>query len=207
MGSILIGVAGGSCSGKTSFAKRLKTHIGEDAVQILYQDSYYIDQSKDFDKDGGKINFDHPKSIEWELLYDHLIDLKEGRPINIPFYDFSTHKRIEESTPFNPTPVVLVDGTLILHIKRVRNLFNKSVFLDASMDCRLKRRLERDIRERGRTQEGVIKQFELQVEPMNKKYVEPSRSFAEFVIDGENLSEERVHFITSLIKKDLQIHC
>ena len=203
MGPILIGVAGGSCSGKTSFAKRLKVHLGDERVGILYQDSYYLDQSLKFDKDGGNVNFDHPKSIEWDLMYKHLIELKSGAETNIPYYDFSTHTRIKESTSFKPLPVIIIDGTLILHIKKIRNLFDKTLFLDASKACRLKRRFERDTRERGRTEEGVMDQFELQVEPMNKKYVEPSRSYAEFVINGEDLTEERVNFISSIIKKKL----
>lgn len=199
MKSKLIGIAGGSCSGKTTLARAILDSLGTKDCHILFQDNYYIDQSDRFDEDGGSVNFDHPDSIDWKLFERHLKDLKEDRSINVPQYDFVNHARKEETTLFNPIKIVLIDGTLIFHNSEIRDLFDYKIFLDADFDTRFNRRLLRDKTERGRTEEGVKKQFDLQVEPMHIKFVTPSKTFANMVLQQEDLRSDRIKFIEQQI--------
>jgi uridine kinase len=178
----LIGVSGGSGSGKTYFAAALQRRLGGDRCAVIYQDSFYIDQSAKFDYDGGSVNFDHPDSLDFVLLAERLRDLKAGKPAEIPVYDFVTHSRKKETVKLDPRPVILVDGTLIFHAAEVRPLFDDLIFFDTSEDLRFERRLQRDINERGRTTAGVRKQFYSQVKPMHDLYVEPSKSHARTVV-------------------------
>jgi uridine kinase len=178
----LLGVAGGSGSGKTFFARDLMRRLGDQQCTLVYQDSFYIDQSKRFDYDGGAVNFDHPSSIDFACLAERLMQLKRGEPADIPIYEFATHRRLERSEHLAPKPIIIVDGILIFHAENVRTLFDDTVFFDTPEELRFQRRLERDVKERGRTPEGVHKQFYAQVKPMHDQYVDPSRAFAKRVV-------------------------
>ncbi len=178
----IIGVAGGSGSGKTYFASQLQERLGQNRCEIVYQDSFYIDQSAKFDFDGGSVNFDHPASIDFRLLAECLEKLKTGKPVEIPIYDFGTHSRKKETATVRARPVILVDGILIFHDARVRKLFDDLIFFDTPEDLRYQRRLERDVQERGRTADGVRNQFLSQVKPMHDKFVEPSKQYASTVV-------------------------
>jgi uridine kinase len=178
----IIGVAGGSGSGKTHFAKELQKALGDEHCMILYQDNYYIDQSAKFDGDGGSVNFDHPEALDFPLMARCLSRLKSGEAVDVPIYDFVTHSRKKEVLVSPPKPVILVDGILILHSHEVREVLDEAVFFDTPEELRFKRRLDRDVHERGRTPEGVKKQFELQVRPMHNQFVEPSKGHAHMVI-------------------------
>ncbi len=178
----IIGVAGGSGSGKTHFAKELQRTLGDEHCMILYQDNYYIDQSAKFDGDGGSVNFDHPDSLDFPLMAKGLRQLKTGATINVPIYDFVTHSRRKEVLVSPPKPVILVDGILILHSTDVRAVLDEAVFFDTPEALRFSRRLERDVHERGRTADGVKRQFELQVRPMHNQFVEPSKWHAQTII-------------------------
>ena len=182
---MIVGIAGGSGSGKTTFGRMLEDALGVRASGILSQDSYYRDLHEYFDRDGGLVNFDHPESIEFELLVEHLDQLKAGRVVEVPRYDFATHQRLDQTTTFAPRSVVIVDGILILSQPALRERLNISVYIDTAEAVRFARRLARDVRERGRTPEGVTQQFERQVKPMHDLFVEPSRRFADHVISGE----------------------
>jgi uridine kinase len=182
---VLIGVAGGSGSGKTTFARMLQANLSENFAGILSQDSYYRDLSKQFDKDGGKVNFDHPDALEFSLLTENLKSLKRNQDIIIPQYDFVTHSRRSDLCLFVCRPVVIIDGTMILSQPEIRSLLNFAFFIDTSEEVRFQRRLYRDVRERGRTSEGVKAQFDSQVTPMHNLYVEPSKKIADRVISGE----------------------
>ncbi|MCB9027006.1 MAG: uridine kinase [Bdellovibrionaceae bacterium] len=195
---LLIGVSGGSGSGKTTFARQLFDYLGPDSCSILYQDSYYFDQSRNF-KGDGSINYDHPRAIDFSLMSLHLELLKEGKPIEVPQYCFKTHKRLKETTHFAPKPVIVIDGILILSQPRVRSLFDVSVYIDTPEEERFRRRLERDVQERGRTPEGVIKQFAATVKPMHDQFVESSKKFANFVYPGtENFVPKIIDFFNEL---------
>ena len=183
----IIGVAGGSGSGKTYFAKDLLSKLGSDICEIVYQDNFYIDQSQRFDFDGGTVNFDHPSSIDFNFLAKCLAQLKSGKATEIPIYDFSTHKRQQQTVRIDPKPVVIVDGILIFHSEAVRSQLNELLFFETSEEIRFQRRLYRDIHERGRTEEGVRNQFNRQVKPMHDEFVEPSKRFANVIV--RNLQE------------------
>ena len=178
----LVGVAGGSGSGKTYFTRALQTRLGKSACEIVYQDNFYRDQSKRFDFDGGSVNFDHPDSIDFTLLAEQMKELKTGKAVEIPIYDFKTHSRLENTLRVEPRPVVLVDGILIFHSEPLRALFDDLIFFDTPEELRFQRRLERDVKERGRTPEGVHSQFFKQVKPMHDLFVEPSKNFARTVV-------------------------
>jgi uridine kinase len=178
----ILGVAGGSGSGKTYFASALFKSLGPELCEIVYQDNFYIDQSNHFDFDGGSVNFDHPDSIDFESLADALVLFKKGERADIPIYDFVTHKRNPVRLPVQPKPVIIVDGILIFHARRVREQFHDLIFFDTPEDLRFQRRLDRDVKHRGRTPEGVHNQFYKQVKPMHDEFVEPSKSFAKRIV-------------------------
>jgi uridine kinase len=197
----IIGVAGGSGSGKTFFARELQNLLGKDHCSILYQDNYYHDQSARFDGDGGSVNFDHPESLDFPLLAEGLRTLKQGKTLSVPIYDFVTHTRKVETEAKEPTRIVLVDGILILHSAEVRAELDEAIYFDTPEFIRFERRLQRDVQERGRTPEGVRKQFDLQVRPMHNMFVEPSKEHAHRIIkDHEDyhraLAQVRLHLAT-----------
>ena len=188
--SYIIAIAGGSGSGKTTFAKKIRNELGIQNCAILLQDSYYFDQSSKFDGDGGAVNFDHPDSIDFELMIQDLEKLKNGETINVPIYDFATHRRLTRFEILHSHPIILVDGILILTNEKLRKVFNESSFIDVPEELRFSRRLKRDIEERGRTEEGVRVQFAKQVKPMHDQFVEPSKKFATKIINTNNYSDE-----------------
>lgn len=181
----ILGIAGGSGSGKTTFAKDLLANLPAEHCALIYQDNYYIDQSSRFDHDGGSVNFDHPDALDFPLLAKHLAQLKKGLPVQIPIYDFASHKRLTEVLHQPPKKLILVDGILIFHPESVRTLFDERIYFDAPESLRFQRRLERDVRERGRTPEGVEAQFMKQVKPMHDLFVEPTQSFADVIVRDE----------------------
>lgn len=183
--SFIVGITGGSGSGKTTLARSLQLTLGPEMCGILYQDSYYYDLSRQFDYDGGSVNFDHPSAIEFSLMVEHLERLKFGHDVEIPQYDFKTHSRLDTTHYFEAKPVILVDGILILTDEKLRQCLDLSVYVDACEGVRFRRRLERDVRERGRTPEGVHNQFFAQVKPMHDQFVEPMQSCADQVVSGE----------------------
>lgn len=178
----ILGVAGGSGSGKTYFARALAQRLGSESCAVVYQDNFYIDQSRNFDFDGGSVNFDHPDAIDFDLLATHLALLKKHEAVQIPIYDFVTHSRKKETIHVTPKAVIIVDGILIFHADQVRMQFDDLIFFDTPEDLRYKRRLERDVKERGRDPEGVRNQFLRQVKPMHDQYVEPSKRFAKNLV-------------------------
>lgn len=188
--TIIVGVAGGSGSGKTTFAKRLYELLGNDLCAIIGQDSYYIDQSSKFDKDGGSVNFDHPNAIDFNLLEQQIIELKNQKTIHVPIYDFATHQRLNKTDLVAPHPIIIVDGILILSAENVRRHFDYSVFMDCPEELRFERRLKRDVEERGRTAIGVYNQFHNQVKPMHDQFVDPSKEFAKMVVTPQSFMKD-----------------
>ncbi len=195
----ILGVAGGSGSGKTHFARALRRKLGRERCEIVFQDNFYIDQSYRFDHDGGAVNFDHPDSIDFALLAERLKSLKMGESVELPIYDFATHTRSRETLPAHPCELVIVDGILIFHAAPVRELLDEMIFFDAPEELRFQRRLQRDVRERGRTPEGVRKQFETQVKPMHDRYVEPSKAYAHTLVDDSHVYDALLNAIARKI--------
>jgi uridine kinase len=185
----LIGIAGGTGSGKTTVANAIVKRVGEERIAILSHDSYYRD-FVDLPKDIlDRQNFDHPDSLESELLARHLKALKQGMVVETPIYDFKLHRRAAESRRVEPRKVILVDGILIYAEPELRKLFDVKIYVDTDADIRLIRRLKRDIAERGRTVESVVAQYESTVRPMHMEFVEPSKRYADLIVPegGENM--------------------
>jgi uridine kinase len=184
----LIGIAGGTGSGKTTVANAIVKRVGEERIAILSHDSYYRD-FVDLPKDIlDRQNFDHPDSLESELLVRHLKALKQGMVVETPIYDFKVHRRAAETRRVEPRKVILVDGILIYAEPELRKLFDVKIYVDTDADIRLIRRLKRDIAERGRSVESVVTQYESTVRPMHMEFVEPSKRYADLIIPegGEN---------------------
>ena len=197
---MIIGVSGGSGSGKTTFVSRLQDLVGVDHCCVLGQDSYYIDQSHKFDMDGGSVNFDHPSALEFSLMGEHIKQLKSGMSIQVPIYDFATHSRQESSIELVPKKIVFVDGILIFSQRPVFDNLDHRVFVDCPEELRFSRRLNRDTVERGRTPEGVKAQFEKQVKPMHDEFVEPTKQKACDIVNVDNF-DEKVDLWYQKIKK------
>ena len=184
----VIGVAGGTGSGKTTVANAIFRRVGEDGISLLFHDAYYRDWA-DLPKDVlDRKNFDHPDSLETELLVRHVRALREGMVVEAPIYDFKTHRRTEQTRRVLPKRIVLVEGILIFAEPELRKLFDVKVFVDTDADVRLIRRIRRDIAERGRTLESVVEQYYATVRPMHLEFVEPSKRWADLIVPegGEN---------------------
>ncbi len=200
----VLGVAGGSGSGKTYFVRSLVKALGAKSCTVLLQDNYYIDQSARFDFDGGSVNFDHPDSLDFALLAQHLGELKTGKFVDVPIYDFKTHSRQSAVLKTGPKKFVIVDGILILSQEKVRQHFNECVFVETGEELRYSRRLKRDVQTRGRTPEGVKSQFLNQVKPMHDQFVEPSKEFANVIIsEHRNFEIQLRDFVSHLVNLKL----
>lgn len=185
---LIIGIAGGSGSGKTTIAGAMLEDIGSGAGELILHDSYYRDLSHLSPQERAQVNYDHPDSLETELLVEHLKALLRGEAIDKPLYDFTVHNRRPETERVEPKPVILVEGLLVLADQALRELIDLKIFVDTDADLRIMRRLERDIRERGRTLESVCEQYLATVRPMHLRFVEPSRARADLVIpEGYNI--------------------
>lgn len=183
METTIIGIAGGTGSGKSTFTNRLKDFFG-DSITVIYHDNYYkAHDDVPFEERQG-INYDHPESLETDLLVKHLLALKQGKRISCPVYDFTQHTRSKKVTVIQPSPVILVEGILILQDERLRNLFDMKIFVEADADERILRRVLRDMNERGRDLENIVEQYLTTVKPMHYLYVEPTKNFADLIINS-----------------------
>jgi uridine kinase len=180
---IIIGVAGGTGSGKTTVSQAILRRVGIERIAFIQHDSYYRDQSHLRSEERAKLNYDHPDSLESQLLVQHLRQMQTRRqPVNIPMYDFTTHTRTGETRRIEPKRVILVEGILIFAEPALRRIFDVKIYVDTDADIRFIRRLRRDITERGRTVESVIEQYEKTVRPMHLEFVEPSKRYADVII-------------------------
>ena len=185
---VALGVAGGTGSGKTSVAQTILRSVGPDRIASLEQDSYYKDVEWSSEEQLLQHNFDHPDAIDRELLISHIEALKQGQEIDVPVYDFVTHRRTEETIRVAARPVILIEGILLLAERRIRQLLDFKIFVDTDADVRLMRRIRRDIRERGRDLDDVLRQYNETVRPMHLEFVEPSKRWADVIVPegGEN---------------------
>lgn len=179
---LVIGIAGGSGSGKTTVAQTILQRVGADRIAFLRHDSYYKELSGLPPAQRDEINFDHPNSLETELLIRHIASLRDGKAVEVPIYDFSTDSRTGQTITVQPCQVILVEGILIFAEPELRKMFDVKIFVDTDADLRLIRRLQRDMKERGRTAESVIRQYQLTVRPMHLEFVEPSKRYADIII-------------------------
>jgi len=181
----LIGIAGGSGSGKTTFAQKIIKRAGDPSVGLLHQDSYYLPSPPATNRVHGEPNFDHPDAFDWNLLREHLAVLKSGGHVEVPVYDYHVSRRTKETETLGPCKVILMEGIFTLWDESIRSLFDLKVYLNVEADIRFIRRLHRDVRERGRTLDGIIRQYYDTVRPMHVKYLEPTRQFADLIVGEE----------------------
>lgn len=200
---LILGVAGGSGSGKTTVVNNIIENIGSENVLLLQHDSYYRDLSHLSLDERKKQNFDHPSSLETELLIRHLDALKEGYQIELPVYDFVAHTRLDETTKTAPKKIILVDGILIFAEPNLRDQMDIKLFVDTDDDVRLLRRLKRDITERGRDLDGVLNQYEKYVRPMHLEFVEPSKRYADIIIPNGGENTVALEMVIALIRGKL----
>ena len=198
--SLVIGIAGGSGSGKTTVAQTILQRVGPDRISFLQHDAYYKDLSGLPPIQRAEVNFDHPNSLETELLTQHILQLKNGQPVEVPIYDFSTHSRTKKTYTVQPRGVILVEGILLFTEANLRELFDVKIFVDTDSDLRFLRRLERDISERGRTMETVIKQYLSTVRPMHLEFVEPSKRYADVIIPEGGFNAAALDMVVARIE-------
>jgi uridine kinase len=182
MATFVIGVAGGSGSGKTTVVRRIVDSLGLEHVTLLQHDRYYRDRNDLRLEERAALNYDHPNSLETDLLVQHVQDLKSGKPVEVPAYDFTRHARLSERETFQPRRALIVEGILVFTDAALRDLMDIKVFVDTDSDTRFIRRLQRDVAERGRTMESVIDQYLNTVRPMHLEFVEPSKRYADVII-------------------------
>ena len=200
-GRILLGVAGGSGSGKSTVVEEILRNLHPLPVSVIHHDAYYRDLAHHPLQERIEVNFDHPEALETELLVEHLKRLRAGEVVEIPVYDFSTHTRTDRVQRVEATGVIIVDGILVLAESRLRDLLDIKVFVDTDPDIRLIRRLRRDMRERGRSLESVLEQYEKTVRPMHLAFVEGSRAYADIIIPEGGRNRVAIDLLVSRLRR------
>jgi len=199
--SIVICIAGASGSGKTTFAKELTAALPKNKTVLIAQDSYYKDLSHLSIEEKAKQNFDHPDSLDFDLMKSHLIDLQKGKEILQPIYDFNTHSRLSSSKKILPKKVIIVEGTLVLNQEILLSLYNLKLYIDLDQNTCLDRRIERDITERGRSKKNVLEQYKQTVKPMFEEFIYPSKNKADLIIPGKNNDDYLMTVVEEIRKK------
>jgi len=199
--TLVIGIAGGTGSGKTTVANAIVDSVGEEYISYLPHDAYYKDLANLTPNRRAAINFDHPDSLESDLMAEHIQMLKEGKNVDLPIYDFTKHSRTKDTLLIKANPVILVEGILIFSEKSVREMCEVKIFVDTDADIRLTRRIRRDITERGRTIESVLSQYEETVRPMHLEFVEPSKRYADIIIPEGGYNQVALDIVTARIHK------
>ena len=200
MKPLIIAIAGGSASGKSTVVKEIVERLKSVDISVICHDDYYKDQTHLSMDERIKTNYDHPSSLDNELLVEHLHKLMNGESIERPIYDFVTHNRKKEKVTLTPTKVIFIEGILVLEEKRIRDCADVKIFVKSDEDIRFIRRLKRDIDERGRSMDAVISQYLLTVKPMFNKYVNPSSRYADIIIPNDNKHDVAVDFLVAKIK-------
>jgi len=198
--SVVIGVAGGSGSGKTTVVRRIVESLGPDQVTVLLHDRYYRDRSDLRLEERAALNYDHPDSLETDLMVRHLRELREGRPVEVPTYDFARYARMPETETAQPRRTIIVEGILIFADPGLRALLDVKVFVDADDDIRFIRRLRRDVAERGRTMDSVVEQYQSTVKPMHLEFVEPSKRYADIIVPQGGHNTVAIDMLLTLIR-------
>ncbi len=203
---VALGVAGGTGSGKTTVVQAILQAVGGERISTLAQDSYYRDVDWESDEQLLQHNFDHPDALDHDLLYEHLRLLKNGQDVQVPVYDFVTHRRTGETLTMPARPVILLEGILILASARLRELLDFKIFVDTDADIRLMRRILRDMRERGRDLPDIFRQYSLTVRPMHLEFVEPSKRWADIIVPEGGQNQVALEMVTARIEQLLDRH-
>ncbi|GIK56435.1 MAG: uridine kinase [Chloroflexota bacterium] len=197
---VVFGVAGGTASGKTTVARTILTAVGQSQIAYLPHDAYYKDRPDLSFAERAAVNYDHPNSLETKLLIQHIKQLLAGESVAVPVYDFTLHRRTEETVRVSPCPIILVDGILIFTRRKLRELMDIKLFVDTDADVRFIRRLQRDMQERGRSLDSVIAQYLETVRPMHIKFVEPSKRFADVILPNGGMNEVAIAMVVSRLQ-------
>lgn len=198
---IVFGVAGGTASGKTTVARAILEAVGAERIAYVPHDAYYKDNPHLSFEERSRQNYDHPNSLETKLLIKHIQQLLKGESVPVPVYDFTTHRRTTETILVESCPIILVDGILIFTKRKLRELMDVKIFVDTDADVRFIRRLERDMRERGRSLESVVEQYMNTVRPMHLKFVEPSKRFADVIIPHGGMNRVAMEMVVSRLRE------
>ena len=199
---LTIGICGGTGSGKTTLTNALMRRFPDD-ISIVYQDNYYRRNDEMSPEERAKLNYDHPNAIELDLMAEQIRQLKEGKSVLCPVYDFSINNRTDETVEIKPTRVIIVEGILIFTSRELRDLLDIKVYVDADADVRILRRLSRDITERGRTIESVINQYLTTVKPMHEQFVEPSKKYADILVQNGGLNKVAAELLIGRVKEQI----
>lgn len=198
--AFVIGICGGTGSGKTTITNRLSRELADSGVLVLQQDHYYKDLSHLPLDERSQRNFDHPNALDTELFIEHVRQLKDGKSIERPVYDFTQHRRVQETARLQSQPAILVEGILIFENEALRNLMDIKIFVDTDADLRFIRRLVRDMRDRGRTLESVVEQYQKTVRPMHLEFVEPSKRYADVIIPEGGHNEVGIDLVLQKVR-------
>jgi uridine kinase len=202
---VVIGIAGGSGSGKTTVLNHITREFGADPIAVLDHDAYYRDLAHLSPERRARFNFDHPDALETELMREHLDRLIEGEAVEKPVYDFTTHTRKDETETVEPRPVIIIEGLLVLAESLLEEQMDIRIYVDAADDIRLMRRIRRDMQERGRSIEGILRQYERTVRPMHLEFVEPSKREADIVIPRGGHNHVAIQMVLSRIQELLRL--
>ena len=197
----LIGVAGGSSSGKTTISERLVDLTGEEHLSRIELDSYYLDRSDEPIDVRAQANYDHPDAFDWPLLNDHMAALVNGASVEVPIYDYAEHNRSGETRTVHPKKIIVVDGILVLWDQALRDRFDLKIFVDTAADIRFIRRLERDVADRGRTAQSVIEQYLGTVRPAHDRFIEPSKRYADVIIPEGGLNRPALEVLLARVRE------
>lgn len=197
---IIIGVFGGTGSGKTTIVNQILSKFGSGEMLVISQDAYYKDNSEISYEERCLLNYDHPNSIDFELLYTHLKDLKKGFSISQPVYDFKIHNRTKKTVKISPKKVIILEGILIMNYPKLRSILDLRVYIDANNDIRMARRVNRDISERGRTPKEVVNRYVTMLIPMHKKFISPMKVHADMVVENHKNTPPDIESLLQKVK-------
>ena len=200
---LIIGIAGGTGSGKTTVVNQILNEIPESEVAVISQDSYYKETPELSYEERTKINFDHPRALDFNLLVEHLKELRKGNIVEQPVYSFVTHNRTKDTVITHPTKVLIIEGILIFNNPELRDLCDIKIFVHADTDERLIRRLKRDIQERGRDMHEVLNRYQDTLKPMHQQFIEPTKNFADIIIPNDRYNTVAVDIVRTVIKEKL----
>lgn len=198
--AILIGIAGGTASGKTSVSREITKNFPKQHVALIEQDSYYHDHKDITVEERAKINYDHPEAFDFNLMREHMLALLSGQKIHVPQYDYDTHSRSSETTPYQGQKIVVLEGIMALFNEELRNLMDIKIYVDTSDDIRIIRRLKRDMEDRARSFDSVINQYFETVRPMHRQFIEPSKTWADIIIPQGASNKVGIDILKTKIK-------
>ena len=182
---LIIGIYGGTGSGKTTIVNMIASHFSSNDIEIISQDSYYKDNSDISYEDRCKLNFDHPDAIDFNLLHKHLKNLRKGETVEQPIYDFKIHNRLKKTIQIKPKKILILEGILIMFHAEIRSIFDLKIYINANSKTRMERRIKRDIVERGRSRDEVLKRYIETLKPMHEKFIEPTKIYANYIIENQ----------------------